>query len=103
MRGLNCSRASRSTSAAGNGIFGSRDRAPKVTVQARALPQRLKSWNRVAENPRRKRPIWRPAGNARFARAGWWAHQGSNLGPRSDFSLEIKLATDDQKSRPPVE
>jgi hypothetical protein len=28
-----------------------------------------------------KRPIRRPIGNVRFAETGWWAHQGSNLGP----------------------
>ena len=28
-----------------------------------------------------KRPIWRTIGNVRFAETGWWAHQGSNLGP----------------------
>src|SRR5216683_2787044 len=28
-----------------------------------------------------KRPIWRRLGKEWFAETGWWAHQGSNLGP----------------------
>jgi len=28
-----------------------------------------------------RRPIWSLPGNPWFGRTGWWAHQGSNLGP----------------------
>src|SRR5258708_39796437 len=44
----------RSTTAAGNGIFGCRDEAPKIVIQTGERPQRPKSGNRVAGNPRRK-------------------------------------------------
>jgi hypothetical protein len=40
--GLNCARTSRAIPAAGNGIFGCRDRAPKIAGKARERLQRLK-------------------------------------------------------------
>src|SRR5207244_13029746 len=33
-----------------------------------------------------KRPIWRCAGNARFARTGWWRHSGTNWRPTTQSS-----------------
>jgi hypothetical protein len=41
--GFNCGRTSRSTTAAGNGIFGCRDEAPKIVIQTRERRQRPKS------------------------------------------------------------
>ena len=51
--GFNCARTSRSATAAGNGIFGCRDRAPKITTKLRQRSQRPKSGKSVAENPGR--------------------------------------------------
>ncbi len=51
--GLNGARTSRWTAAAGNGIFGCRDQAPRVVIQTRQRRQRPKSGKRVARNPRR--------------------------------------------------
>jgi hypothetical protein len=67
--------------ATGNGIFGCRDRAPK-SPRSNAPPYaETKVWELGGRKSPQKRPVWRPTGNMRFARAGWWAHQGSNLGP----------------------
>jgi hypothetical protein len=67
--------------ATGNGIFGCRDRAPK-SPRSNAPPYaETKFWELGGRKSPQKRPVWRPTGNMRFARAGWWAHQGSNLGP----------------------
>src|SRR5260221_6471095 len=52
--GFNCARTSRSATAAGNGIFGCRDRAPKIATKKRQRGQRPKSRKRAAGNPRRK-------------------------------------------------
>src|SRR5258706_9273207 len=51
--GFNCARTSRSATAAGNGIFGCRDRAPKTVAKMCERLQRQKSEKRVAGNPRR--------------------------------------------------
>src|SRR5260370_22577253 len=52
--GFNCARTSRSATAAGNGIFGCRDRAPKTVAKMCERLQRQKSEKRVARNARRK-------------------------------------------------
>src|SRR6266478_4986441 len=49
-----CSAVSRSATAAGNGIFGCRDRAPKTVAKMCERLQRQKSEKRVARNARRK-------------------------------------------------
>jgi hypothetical protein len=55
------------------------DGARKITVEAPGdLP--IPNMGRP-QNLRRKRPNEDHAGNERFAKTGWWAHQGSNLGP----------------------
>src|SRR5260370_39894408 len=51
--GFNCARTSRSATAAGNGIFGCRDRAPKTVAKMCERLQRQKSEKRVARNARR--------------------------------------------------
>src|SRR6266404_3966361 len=71
----------RRDSAAGNGILGCRDQAPKMAIQTRKRAQRPRSRELSCQKSPWKRPIWRRLGNVWFARAGWWAHQGSNLGP----------------------
>src|SRR5258706_5557847 len=48
-----CSAVSRSATAAGNGIFGCRDRAPKTVAKMCERLQRQKSEKRVARNARR--------------------------------------------------
>src|SRR5882762_6035463 len=55
--GFNCARTSRSATAAGNGIFGCRDRAPKTVAKMCERLQRQKSEKRVARNARRNAPF----------------------------------------------
>jgi hypothetical protein len=73
-------RTSGSTPAAGNGIFGCRDRAPKIAIQTRERPQRPRIQEMSGRESRQKRPIWRGAGTARFARTGWWRMQSCETG-----------------------
>jgi hypothetical protein len=47
----------------------------------RANVNRDQNPGREGRKSPQKRPIWRRIGNVRFAETGWWAHQGSNLGP----------------------
>jgi hypothetical protein len=79
--GCKCGRTSRSSLVAGNGIFGCRNRTPKISTKTGDHPQRQNpgiEW----PDPLQKRPIWRPTGKARFARAGWWcAQSGANRSP----------------------
>src|SRR5260370_16960490 len=51
--GFNCARTSRSATAAGNGIFGCRDRPPKTVAKMFERLQSQKSGKRVARNARR--------------------------------------------------
>jgi hypothetical protein len=66
---------------AGNGILRGGDRTPKIVVQASGDLSETKIHEWKAANPGRKRPFEGRHGNARFAKTGWWAHQGSNLRP----------------------
>src|ERR1700730_18027931 len=49
--GLKCTRTSRPNLAAGNGLFGCRDGAPKFAGKATELLQRQKSGKWITENP----------------------------------------------------
>jgi hypothetical protein len=51
--GFKCARTSRPNLAAGNGLFGCRDGAPKFAGKATELLQRQKSEKWIAENPGR--------------------------------------------------
>src|SRR5882672_3948812 len=51
--GFKCARTSRPNLAAGNGLFGCRDGAPKFAGKATELLQRQKSGKWIAENPGR--------------------------------------------------
>ena len=72
---VQCGPTSRSTEAAGNGIFGCRDEAPKIVIQTRARLQRTKIQELSGRKSPQKRPIWRRIGNVRFAETGWWCAQ----------------------------
>src|SRR5258706_6756715 len=75
--------------AAGNGIFGCRDEAPKIVIQTRERPQRPKSGKPSGRKSPQKRAIRRRAGNVRFAETGWWCAQSdTNRSP-----LDIRLRT----------
>jgi hypothetical protein len=79
--GCKCGRISCPNPAARNGIFGCGDTRPKIATKMGERSQRQKSGKMSGRKSPQKPPIWRCAGNARFVRTGWWAHQGSNLGP----------------------
>src|ERR1700682_2880550 len=51
--GFKCARTSRPNLAAGNGLFGCRDGAPKFAGKATELLQRQESGNWITENPGR--------------------------------------------------
>src|SRR6516164_597470 len=76
-----------SQAAAGNGIFIVGDRRPKTCLRGETYAQRRKSRPHDRENPAENRPFRRKVFHGEFRRTGWWANQGSNLGPTDQGSL----------------
>jgi hypothetical protein len=73
--------ARRSQAGAGNGIFVVGDRRPKTCLRDETYAQRRKSRPHDREKPAENRPFRRQVFHGEFRWTGWWAHQGSNLGP----------------------
>ena len=61
--------------------FWMRRQDAKIATKMREPPAETKIRELSDRKSPQKGPIWRRIGNVRFAETGWWAHQGSNLGP----------------------
>ena len=70
-----------SRAAAGNGIFAAGDRRPKTCLREETYAQRRKSRPHDREKPAENRLFRRLVFHGEFRWTGWWAYQGSNLGP----------------------
>jgi hypothetical protein len=69
------------TSAAGNGIFAAGDRRAESALETISPRRDRKSETTTREKWPQKPPSCVQVLISRFRRTGWWAHQGSNLGP----------------------
>jgi hypothetical protein len=67
--------------AAGNGIFVVGDRRPETCLRDETCMQRHKSRPHDREKAGRKWAFPQAGLHGEFRWTGWWAHQGSNLGP----------------------
>jgi len=72
--GCECGRNSRSSPAAGNGLFGRGDRTPKIPPNAPAYTE-TKVREFSGRKSSQKRPVWRRAENLRFTETRSWYAQ----------------------------
>ena len=65
--------------AAGNGLFGCRDRSPKIHPQRLSISAETERPQRSAQKSPQKRTVSKGGTDLRFRRTGWWRSQVSNL------------------------